>query len=355
VATLWFILVTAMLAMYVIFDGFDIGAGILHLFVAKSGAERRAVLRSIGPVWDGNEVWLIAAGGTLFFAFPALYASGFSGFYLPLMMVLWLLILRGCSIEFRDHIQNEAWRPFWDAVFWLSSSLLAIVFGAALGNVVRGVPFDASGRFFEPLWVDFRPGPDAGILDWYTVLVALAAYASLALHGALWLNLKTTEPVAARARTAARVAWPVTLLLVLAVTAWTLKLQPQVLANLSSMGWGAIFPVLAVAGLAGAIWFLRRGRSGKAFLASSAYLAGMLSSAAFGVYPYVLPSISDRARGLTAQSAAAPVSGLKIGLVWWLIGMALVAVYHTVIYRHFAGRVTLESGEPGYGSGTGNP
>ena len=155
--TLWFCLVALMLALYVVFDGFDLGAGIVHLFVGRTGDERRAVLRSIGPVWDGNEVWLLAAGGTLYFAFPALYATGFSGFYLPLMIVLWLLILRGCSIEFRNHIDNEAWRPFWDVVFAVSSSLLAIFFGAALGNVIRGVPYDESGRFFEPLWTDFRP------------------------------------------------------------------------------------------------------------------------------------------------------------------------------------------------------
>src|SRR5512145_2275977 len=122
--TLWFCLVAAMLAVYVVLDGFDLGAGALHLWVARTDDERRLVLRSIGPVWDGNEVWLLAAGGTLYFAFPALYAAGFSGFYLPLMIVLWLLILRGCSIEFRNHIDNEAWRPFWDVVFCVSSSLL---------------------------------------------------------------------------------------------------------------------------------------------------------------------------------------------------------------------------------------
>src|SRR5437867_12660959 len=142
--TIWFCLVAVMIAMYVVLDGFDIGAGIIHLLVAKSDSERRLVLRSIGPVWDGNEVWLLAAGGTLYFAFPALYASAFSGFYLPLMMVLWLLILRGISIEFRSHVESPVWRPLWDVVFGGASTLLTIFFGAALGNVVRGVPLDAS-------------------------------------------------------------------------------------------------------------------------------------------------------------------------------------------------------------------
>src|ERR671927_1852652 len=137
--TLWFILVAFMLTMYVLLDGFDLGAGVIHLAAAKTDAERRTIIRAIGPVWDGNEVWLIAAGGTLFFTFPLLYASSFSGFYLPLFIVLWLLMLRGLSIELRGHIADLMWASFWDAVFFLGSSLLAIFFGAALGNVVRGV------------------------------------------------------------------------------------------------------------------------------------------------------------------------------------------------------------------------
>src|SRR3984957_10356477 len=148
----WFWLVAIMLTVYVLLDGFDLGAGAIHLLVAKTDQERRQVLASIGPVWDGNEVWLIAAGGTLYFAFPTLYASAFSGFYLPLMIVLWLLILRGISIEFRSHLEGPVWGSLWDAVFCGASGLLAIFFGAALGNVVRGVPFDAAGDFFLPLW-----------------------------------------------------------------------------------------------------------------------------------------------------------------------------------------------------------
>src|SRR5881628_1977875 len=163
--TLWFCLVALMIAIYVLLDGFDLGAGAIHLFVARTDEERRQVLASIGPVWDGNEVWLLAAGGTLYFAFPALYAGAFSGFYLPLMMVLWLLILRGTAIEFRNHIEAPVWMQFWDAVFSLSSLLLAVFYGAALGNVVRGVPLDEKGYFFEALWTDFRLGPNTGILD----------------------------------------------------------------------------------------------------------------------------------------------------------------------------------------------
>src|SRR5712664_4339818 len=154
-ATFWFWTVVAMLAAYATLDGFDLGAGIIYLLVARTDEERRAVLRSIGPVWDGNEVWLIAGGGTLYFAFPLLYASSFSGFYLPLNIVLWLLVLRGIGIEFRMHIENHVWRSLFDGFFAISSALLAIFFGVALGNVVRGVPLGADHFFFEPLWTNF--------------------------------------------------------------------------------------------------------------------------------------------------------------------------------------------------------
>src|SRR5438309_11740240 len=143
--TVWFIFLALMLAVYVVLDGFDFGAGIVHRLVARTDAERRTVLAAIGPVWDGNEVWLIASAGVLFLAFPKVYSAAFSGFYMALMIVLWLLILRGIAIEFRIHDENPLWREFWDTTFSLSSALLAVVLGAALGNVVRGVPLDETG------------------------------------------------------------------------------------------------------------------------------------------------------------------------------------------------------------------
>ena len=171
--TLWYILVALMLTAYVVLDGFDLGAGALHLFAARNDDERRMLLGSIGPVWDGNEVWLLAAGGTLFYAFPLLYASSFSGFYLPLNIVLWLLVFRAIGIEFRKHLDHRVWRDFFDAVFSLASILLIVLFGAAFGNVLRGVPLGPDHYFFVPLWTDFRPGPQPGALDWYTVLSAV--------------------------------------------------------------------------------------------------------------------------------------------------------------------------------------
>ncbi|MGB0035790.1 MAG: cytochrome d ubiquinol oxidase subunit II [Candidatus Acidiferrales bacterium] len=339
--TVWFCLVAIMIAMYVLLDGFDLGAGAIHFLVAKTSEERRQVIASIGPVWDGNEVWLLAAGGTMYFAFPALYASGFSGFYLPLMIVLWLLILRGTSIEFRNHITSEVWAPLWDFLFCASSLLLAVFYGAALGNVVRGVPLDGSGYFFEPLWTNWRLGEETGILDWYTVLVGVLALAALMMHGALWVQMKTAGVMSERAgRLAGRAWWGVVALTAL-VTAVTFGVQLQVRANFSAWPWGYVFPLLAVAGIAGVPFELRRRDQKKAFFASCAYLAGMLTSVVFGVYPMVLPS-RDLVHSLTVGSAKAGAYGLKIGLVWWTIGMILAAVYFSFVYGSFAGKVVAE-------------
>src|SRR5579864_8167578 len=204
----WFVLVAVMIIAYVVLDGFDLGAGVLHLLIARTEEERRTVIRTIGPVWDGNEVWLIAGGGTLFFSFPLLYASSFSGFYLPLIIVLWLLMVRGVSIELRSHIHNPVWSAFWDGLLFLGSALLAIFYGAALANVVRGVPLDSKGFFFEPLWTTFNPkDANPGILDWYTILIGLLALAALTAHGANFLVMKTVGTVNARARRLAWHAW----------------------------------------------------------------------------------------------------------------------------------------------------
>src|SRR2546426_6394838 len=264
--TIWFCIVALMIAMYVLLDGFDLGAGAIHLWVAKTDEERRQVLASIGPLWDGNEVWLIAVGGTMYFAFPALYASGFSGFYLPLMIVLWLLILRGASIEFRNHIKSAVWDPLWDFLFCASSLLLAVFFGAALGNVVRGVPLDASGYFFEPLWTNFRLGEETGILDWYTILVGVLGLLALAVHGALWVQMKTSGAVSSRARKLAGQAWWGVLVFTALVTAVTFRVQPQVKENFTTWPGGFGFSPLSVAGKVGGGVAVRRRDGGKSVL-----------------------------------------------------------------------------------------
>jgi cytochrome d ubiquinol oxidase subunit II len=343
--TIWYCLVAFMIALYVLLDGFDLGAGIVHLGVARTDAERRAVIGSIAPVWDGNEVWLIAGGGTLFFAFPVLYASSFSGFYLPLMIVLWLLILRGISIEFRSLVAGPVWSPAWDLVFCLSSALLAIFFGAALGNVVRGIPLDSYGNFFEPLWTDFRFGADAGILDWYTIIVGVAAYFAIALHGALWVAYKCEGTVAVRARRIARLgSWGVLTTTVL-ITAVSFKIQPQILLNFSIHAWGFIFPAIVIASLAGIFYYLSgegtRVKTFRAFVHSAGYLVGMLTSVAFGLYPYVLPARGGSALSLSIYNSRASDRALRIGLAWWVVGIALAGVYFVFLYRRFSGTVRV--------------
>ncbi|HYW45580.1 MAG TPA: cytochrome d ubiquinol oxidase subunit II [Bryobacteraceae bacterium] len=340
--TIWFCFVAVMIAAYVVLDGFDLGAGIMHLFVARTDGERRAVLSSIGPVWDGNEVWLLAGGGTLYFAFPGLYSSSFSGFYLPLMIVLWLLILRGISIEFRNHVQSLVWQPLWDAVFAGASALLAIFFGAALGNVVRGVPLDRSGEFFLPLWTDFTAGKDAGILDWYTVLVAVAALLALTVHGSLWVVLKTEGAVEARARRYAKGAWWGLLAWVVLITLASFRIQPHLKESFAARPWGYVFPLLAILGLAGIRVLDGRHKGLDAFLCSCLFILGMLTSAAFGLYPYVLPSNTDPSIGLTVHNAAAPLYGLRVGLMWFIPGMILACGYLVYTYRSFSGKVTAD-------------
>ncbi len=343
-ATLWFMIVAAMLSVYVVLDGFDLGAGVIYLLAARTHDERRMILRAIGPVWDGNEVWLLAAGGTLYFAFPQLYASSFSGFYLPLMMVLWLLMLRAIGIEFRTHMENPVWQGFFDVVFCTASGLLAIFLGAALGNVIRGVPLGADGYFFEPLWTDFRVGPHPGILDWYTVLAGVVALVTLTSHGALYIAVKTEGELNQRAGRIAATLWPVQLLLTLGSLVATCLLRPQVLGNYREHPIGALVPVIVLASLAVMIWATRAGKGKAAFLGSCLYITAMLVGAAFALYPVVLPASTDPSYSLTISSTAAGAHGLAVGFTWWIMGAVLALGYFVFIYRMFRGKVRLEDG-----------
>lgn len=346
--TVWFVLVALMLATYVVLDGFDLGAGAAHLFVARTDEERRMVLRAIGPVWDGNEVWLLAGGGTLFFAFPLLYASSFSGFYLPLNMVLWLLILRGIGIEFRMHLDNSVWRDFFDGLFAIGSLLLAIFFGAALGNVIRGVPLHADHYFFEPLWTDFLPGPNAGVLDWYTVLAAALSLVALTIHGTNYLAVKTNGELARRCQTAARTLWPVLVVLTAASCVATLMIRPRVLTNYLEHPIGFLVPVIVAASLTIMFMARRAGNDRRAFTGSCVYLASMLVGAAFALYPTLLPSSNPDIEDITIYNAAAGSYSLTYGLIWWSIGILIAIGYFVMVYRMFRGKVSLDSGGHGY-------
>src|ERR1700704_5586600 len=343
--TIWFCNVAFMIAVYVLLDGFDLGAGAIHLWVAKTDEERRQVLASIGPVWDGNEVWLIAVGGTMYFAFPALYASGFSGFYLPLMIVLWLLILRGASIEFRNHIKSAVWDPLWDFLFCASSLLLAVFFGAALGNVVRGVPLDASGYFFEPLWTDLQLSSQTGILDWYTLLIGALALVTLTAHGSLYVAIKTDEDLGRRARGIALLCWPLQFFLTCSSLVATYFIRSEVMDNYSKHKIGLLIPVFVFGSLAVMLLANPKGKEKLAFIASSLYITGMLVGAAFALYPVVFPG-RDRQYSLTIYNTAAASHGLSVGLAWWTFSAVLAVGYFVFVYRMFRGKV--QGGEGHY-------
>jgi cytochrome d ubiquinol oxidase subunit II len=340
--TLWFIIVAVMLTAYVVLDGFDIGAGVIYLFAARTSDQRRMILSAIGPVWDGNEVWLLATGGTLYFAFPQLYASSFSGFYLPLMMVLWLLMLRAIGIEFRAQMENPVWQGFFDVVFCGSSALLAIFFGAALGNVIRGVPLGPDGYFFEPLWTNFRVGPNPGILDWYTVMAGVIALVTLTIHGALYVALKTENEVNHRARRVVTTLWSFQLILTCISLPATYVVQPHVLDNYREYPIGLVIPIVVLGSLALLIRATRKEKEKLAFIASALYITGMLVGAIFALYPLVLPASTDPSYSLTIQNSAAGHHGLVVGIAWWIPGMALALAYFTFIYRKFRGKVHLE-------------
>jgi cytochrome d ubiquinol oxidase subunit II len=339
---IWFTLVALMLTVYVVLDGFDFGAGILHLLVAKTDEERRTVLGAIGPVWDGNEVWLVASGGVLFYAFPRAYAAGFSGFYLPLIMVLWLLIMRGLSIEFRSREPNVLWRSFWDGGFALSSVLISIVLGAALGNIVRGVPLDASGYFVGPLFTDFRPGPHPGVLDWYTVLLGLFALGVLAGHGALYLVMKTDGPVQERSRRLAGPIWIVTVIVGLLATFATERVRPQLYATLLSRPWTWLLLAFILISLVLVFRFRSRRRELPAFLASAAFIFSLLGATAAGMFPNILISTLEPRFTLDAYNATVGALSLRVGLVWWVLAMLLAVGYFVLLFRSFRGKVGPE-------------
>jgi len=345
---LWFALAAVMLAVYVVMDGFDFGAGALHLVVARSDRERRQVLAAIGPFWDGNEVWLLAAGGVLFLAFPKVLASGLSGFYLAIFLVLWVLILRGIAIEFRSHVEDRMWRAFWDAAFALASTLAPVLLGAALGNVLRGVPVDAEGWFALPLFDSFSPTGALGILDWYTVLAGLLALAAIAHHGALFLAWKTDGDVRERSRRAAAILFPATVGLWFAATWATRAVAPAVFGNLPSRPLALVATVLLVAGLATS-WRARRGgRDLVAFLGSSAFLLGTLAATAAAVYPTWLRSTLDPAWSLTAEATAAAPHSLAAGLAWWPVGFLLAILYCVVLFRLHRGKAQAAAEGEGY-------
>jgi cytochrome bd ubiquinol oxidase subunit II len=340
---IWFWLVAIMIVAYVVLDGFDLGVGILHIYLARTEEQRQIMIRSIGPVWDGNEVWLLASGGTLYFAFPLLYASAFSGFYLALMIVLWLLIMRGAAIELRMKSALGVWRSFFDGVFFISSALLAIFYGAALANVIRGVPLQADGYFFLPLWTNWTIGAHPGILDWYTVTGGLLALVALAVHGALYLAVKTEGQLQQQARAAVHKMWFALLLLTVISLPASMIARSDTLTNYKSHPIAFAVPIIVLLSLFGIFHFSRKTADRNAFACSCVYLIAMLLGAVIGLYPRLLPATTGSTYDITIVNALSGPHTLHVGLIWWSFGMLLAVVYFVFVYRLFRGKVSLSS------------
>jgi cytochrome d ubiquinol oxidase subunit II len=326
--TVWFIVLALMITMYVVLDGYDLGAGALHRLAGRDEAEREQTIQAIGPVWNGNEVWLIAGGGVLFLAFPRAYAGAFSGLYFGLILVLWLLIGRGLGIELRDQVDSPLWRAACDTVFWLASAALAFVLGVALGNVIRGVPLTAQG-YFHMAFFD--------ILNWYALLVGAFGVVLLAGHGATWLAGHTTGPVARRARRWAPRLWWGTVAGLAILAPPTHAVRQDLFTAFAHHPWILVFPLLTIVALVAELAWQRTGDWRRSFRASAVAIVGMLATVAAGLYPKVLPAHEHRPFSLTIHNAASSNHALTIAIVWWSIAITLAVIYFAVVYRLFFG------------------
>ncbi|WP_111307406.1 cytochrome d ubiquinol oxidase subunit II [Confluentibacter sediminis] len=352
----WYIVLMTMLAIYVILDGYDFGAGIIHLFFAKTEKDKKAITSAIGPFWDANEVWLIAAGGVLFFAFPTLYASSFSGFYLPLIMILWLLVFRAIGLELRGQVHNKMWEAVWDKAFGIASLLLALFFGIALGNVVRGVNLgmvtngvstQEAHYFFLPLWnPTFSPQAEhLGIIDWFTLLLGVIGVVALTIHGANWIIFKTNSSLNA---TLKKVVFVLNLallaLIICSLLIWHI-IEPKPFHNFFKHLWLFIFPIIFFIGHFGLFKVKAFKKDGMGFFFSSLFLFGGITSTVASIFPKVLPSTNDVNPDLTIYNVAADDYGLSVGIYWFIVAIVLVIIYFTIQYKVFKGKMD----DVGYG------
>lgn len=329
--TTWFLLVGVLIIGYAILDGFDLGVGFLHFFT-KNDHERRVHLNAIGPVWDGNEVWLVTGGGALFAAFPIVYATVFSGFYIALMLVLTSLIARAVSLEFRGKVDSENWKRAWDYAFGIGSTLAIILFGVAVGNVLRGLPIDASGNYL---------GGFLDLLNPYSILVGVLALAMMTMHGAAYLTVKSDGEHRDRMQKWASGAWAATIVLWILATLYTML---EAGFQFEGILGNPLFYILMIILLGAIIYFpvaLKAANYFKAFLASCVTIAGMLGLAAIGMFPRLVPSNIDLAYSLTIYNASSTERTLTVMLIIALIGMPLVIAYTFYIYRVFMGKTVI--------------
>ncbi len=322
-----FVVVAFMFAAYVVADGFDLGAAAIAPLVARGDSEREAVMKAVSGFAHGNEVWLIAAGGTLFMLFPRAYAASFSGFYLPFIVALWLLMFRGVSLELRSHFPSDIWHQFWDACFTGASALLVFVFGIALGNLVRGVPLDAQGFF---------AGTFAFLLNPYAILVGLFALAALAQHGLAFLQLRVDGALAMRVRALTPRVWLVTIVVFFAVSAATFAVRAQ-----PKPWFFFILPAAALASLVLVRLAAHRREDRLTFAASAVFVALLVTTAAVSMFPYLLPAFPAGGAGLSIYDAAPSPTALVSGLSVAIVGICAVLAYSAWAWKKLAGKVSV--------------
>lgn len=346
----WFIIIALFLAIFFILDGYDFGTGIIHLFFAKTDKDKKIISKAAGLFWDSNEVWLVAAGGLLFMAFPTLYASAFSGFYLPLIIVLWLIIFRAIGLELRSQIDHPIWRTIWDKAFGVSSLLLALFFGVALGNVARGVNLGGvengvsayeAHYFFLPLWdSSFSPSTThPGVIDWFTIVIGIIAVVTLAIHGANWIILKTNASINNKLKLVIfNLNIALAVLTVFSVSIWHI-IEPHPLANYLEYPAFLIFPMIYFIGLIGTFFIKKFKKEVYGFACSSLMIVGGITSTLATMFPVLLPSTNDTNPGLTIYNTATSQYGMSVAISWMIVGIVLIIIYFLVQKKLNAGKI----------------
>ncbi|CAM1354448.1 cytochrome d ubiquinol oxidase subunit II [Tenacibaculum halocynthiae] len=346
----WYIIIAIVLVVFFILDGYDFGAGIIHLFFAKKEEDKEVIAKSAGLFWDSNEVWLVAAGGMLFMAFPTFYASVFSGFYLPLILVLWLIIFRAIGLEFRGQFQFQMWKDIWDKSFGISSLLLALFFGIALGNIVRGVNLGSVENgvsvyeghyFFLPLWdSSFSPLSDTpGVIDWFTIIIGFISVVTLAIHGANWVILKTNSSINTKLKGIIfKLNIVLAVLTIFSLIVWQL-VNPKSLNNFIDKPYLLVFPIIYLTGLVGLFFIKKIKKDSHAFLLSTLLILGGITSSLASLFPVILPSVNDINEPLTIYNTATSEYGLSVAMTWGIIGFILLFVYMIIQKRLLGGKI----------------
>jgi cytochrome d ubiquinol oxidase subunit II len=346
----WYISIAVVLTVFFILDGYDFGAGIIHLFFAKTEKDKEVITKSAGLFWDSNEVWLVAAGGILFMAFPIFYAAVFSGFYLPLIIVLWLIIFRAMGLEFRSQFNYQMWKDIWDKSFGVSSLLLALFFGIALGNIVRGVNLGGlengvsvyeAHYFFLPLWdSSFSPLSETpGVIDWFTIIIGLISVVTLAIHGANWIILKTNSSINTKLKTIIfKLNSALLVLTIFSLVVWQI-VNPNSLGNFIDKPYLIIFPIIYLIGLFGLFFIKKIKKEIHGFMLSTLLIVGGITSSLASIFPVILPSTNDVNEPLTIYNTATSEYGLSVALTWGIIGFILLFVYLIIQKKLMGGKI----------------